>query len=320
MIPSCDIHAFLDRPGVFIDVRSPCEFSQGHIPGAFNLPLFSNEERALVGTTYKKKGQNAALIQGLEIAGPKLSDLAIQAKQIAGKNFAKVYCWRGGQRSRSMAWLFQTAGLQTCTLLMGYKAFRRWTLNTLSSPRLIFLIGGLTGTGKTKLLRQLKEEGKQILDLEALAHHRGSSFGLLEKHLQPANEHFENRIAFHLSSCNSALPLWIEDESRMIGKCKIPDPLFAQMRQAPLFILESQRNNRIQHILEDYGNASLAHLAAATQRIERRLGSEKTKQVLEHIQAQNFNSAIEILLDYYDKSYSESLKRRNQPMHYFAKL
>ena len=309
-----DIQTFLDRPGVFIDVRSPGEFAQGHIPGSINIPLFSNEERAVVGTSYKKRGREEAVMLGFEIVGPKLASFAAQAKEHIGKGLAKVYCWRGGMRSSSMGWLMQTAGLKTCTLQSGYKAFRRWVLLTLSSPRPIALIGGLTGSGKTEVLHKLGITGQQVLDLEALAKHRGSSYGMMDLQQQPSNEQFENEIALRWQTFDSKRPVWIEDESRMIGQCKIPDSFFTQMRASPLFIIESPRQIRVQQLLQDYGTLSIPNLIAATKRIERRLGSERTLQVINLLQEKNLESALEILLDYYDKSYIKSLKGRQQPI------
>lgn len=315
---SIDIQSFLDKQGTFLDVRSPGEYGQGHIPGAINLPLFSDDERALIGATYKKKGHEQAVMLGLEIVGPRISMLAAQAKEFVGNNFAKVYCWRGGMRSSSMNWLLQTAGIKAATLQGGYKTFRRWALQALTVSRQIILIGGLTGSGKTEYLHKLKHTGQQILDLEALAKHRGSSYGMIDMQTQPSNEQFENEIAFCLYNYNSKHPVWIEDESRMIGKCKIPDPLYAQMRTSPLYIMESPHEARVQQLLQDYGNISSPTLIAATKRIERKLGSERTHQVIFCLQEQNLKGAIEILLDYYDKLYSESLKQRKQQILYLS--
>ncbi len=305
---------FLDHPGIFIDVRSPGEFVQGHIPSAVNLPLFSNEERAFVGTAYKKKGREEAILLGLEIVGPKLLSFVEKAKEYVGKGLAKVYCWRGGMRSSSMAWLLQTAGLKVCILQYGYKAFRRWVLHSLVTPRQLAVVGGLTGCGKTEILQQLLNEGHQVLDLEAIAKHRGSSFGVNATNSQPSNEQFENEIGICWQSFDAKRPIWIEDESRMIGRCKIPDALFKQMRSSPLFVLETNPQVRIKRLLRDYGSQSIINLIAATKRIERKLGLERTQQVIRFLQDRNLEGAIEILLNYYDKSYSESLKNKQQPI------
>ena len=309
-----NIQAFLDEPGIVVDVRTPSEFVQGHIPGSINIPLFTDNERSIVGTLYKQEGHEEAVQRGLEIVGPKMASLALEAKKQIGKNLAKVYCWRGGMRSRSMAWLFQATGLKTLTLQNGYKAFRRCALQALARPLPLVLIGGLTGCGKTTLLRHLKSEGGQVIDLEALAQHRGSSYGFMDGQLQPSNEQFENLIAWQCLSLDLKRPVWVEDESRMIGKCKIPDPFFTQMRMATLLIVKTSRQERIRQLLQDYGTVPISSLVEATQRIAKKLGGARTRQVIEYIREQNLGSAIEILLDYYDKAYTESLKQRYQPI------
>lgn len=307
-----DIQSFLDQPGLLIDVRSPAEFLHGHIPGAINLPLFSNDERAIIGICYKQKGHQEAILKGLEIVGPKMASYSALAKQLIGNNQAKIYCWRGGLRSHSISWLLQTIGLKTLTLHQGYKTFRRWVLKELALKRSFALIGGLTGAGKTDVLHELHKKGEQTIDLEDLARHRGSSYGFLALP-QPSNEQFENVIAIHLQKMNPQLPIWIEDESRMIGKCKIPDALFIQMRSSPLFIIESPFQVRIEKLIKDYGSLSLFNLINATKKIERKLGKERSRLVIELLNKQNLEDAVQILLSYYDKLYRDSLNKRPTP-------
>jgi tRNA 2-selenouridine synthase len=313
-----DIQSFLKFSGPIIDVRSPGEFVQGHIPGSVNIPLFSNDERVLVGTVYKRSGYEAAVILGLEIVGPKLAYFVKEAKALNVEEHLKIYCWRGGMRSSSMAWLLQTAGLKTYTLQNGYKAFRSWALHVIKEPHCVSIIGGLTGCGKTEILQVLRERGQQVLDLEDLAKHRGSSFGLIDKIVQPSNEQFENEIALQWAKFDKQRPVWIEDESRMIGKCKIPDPLFIQMHKAPLYVIRSSKEARIQRLLQDYGKTSIPNLILATKRIEKKLGSERTRQVISHLQEKNFEKAIEILLYYYDISYIRCLKSCQKPVVYLS--
>ena len=192
------IDAFLKAPGAIFDVRSEGEFAQGHIQGAFNLPLFNNHERAIVGTLYKREGFTPAFLSGLKITGPKFASMLQQALHTKGP--CKVLCWRGGMRSQSVAWLFKSAGLETVTLKGGYKAFRKWVLSTFERPFKLRVLGGLTGSGKTDYLKNLKQSGVQVIDLEALANHRGSAFGCLSMPTQPTVEHFENSLALQLAS------------------------------------------------------------------------------------------------------------------------
>lgn len=301
---------FLKVPGVVIDVRSPAEYAHSRIPGATNIPLFSDAERAVVGTTYKQQGRQQAIELGLRLVGPKLADLTVDARRLANGGCAKVHCWRGGMRSGSMAWLLRTAGLQVVTLEGGYKAFRRRALTELKRPLQLHVIGGLTGSGKTRVLHALRTLGEQVLDLEALAHHRGSSYGMLNQPPQPSTEQFENEIAVRWASFDPKRPVWIEDESRMIGMCKIPDALFQQMLYAPLTFLERPLEQRVEILLEEYGVIGSAALIQATMRLQKRLGLERTQSMLALIQARQLPDAIAMALEYYDKTYTYGLSKK----------
>jgi tRNA 2-selenouridine synthase len=181
---------FFNIPGVILDVRSPAEYLQGHIPGAKSLPLLSDEERAKVGICYKQQGRETAVELGFEIVGPKCADFITQAKHLAPDKIVRLYCWRGGMRSESMAWLLERAGFHVTLLTGGYKAFRRWGRSLFQIPQNIIILAGMTGTGKTEILKALAAKGEQILDLEQLANHRGSSYGSLGQLPQPTNEQF----------------------------------------------------------------------------------------------------------------------------------
>ncbi|MEI8365641.1 MAG: tRNA 2-selenouridine(34) synthase MnmH [Parachlamydiaceae bacterium] len=332
---------FLDSPGTIFDVRSPGEFAQGHIPGAVNLPLFSNEERAAVGTIYKQQGQKAAISLGLTLTGPKLADLVAQATLLTdgGALPAKVYCARGGMRSGALSWLLEFAGIKTIALCLetavvddkltqdfnskdcvnvssstavfrlqgGYKTFRRWVLSQFDIPRHITILGGMTGSGKTSMLDRLKEKGHQVLNLEAIANHRGSAFGKIGMcGSQPSTEHFENEIGVLLAKSDPSRPLWIEDESRMIGTCCLPTGIFEQMRRSPMIFIDIPREERIQRLMAEYGQFPAEQLALATERIGRHLGGQRKNEALSYIAQGNILQALEIVLDYYDKSYTHA--------------
>lgn len=303
---------FLKSPGAIFDVRSPGEYAQGHLPGALSMPLFSDSERAVVGTLYKKEGLNAAVEQGLRLVGPKMADFVAFAKLKSG-NLAKVHCWRGGMRSSSMAWLLETAGIPTVTLEGGYKHFRRYVLDKLASSFPLLVLGGLTGSGKSVILKALEAQGEQVLDLEKLACHRGSSYGHLNMPPQPTIEHFENEIALALSSFNLSRPIWIEDESRMIGRCKIPDPLFRRMQESPLFYIDCGDEERIERLALDYGQMDTSQLVAATKGLSKRLGGSRTQEAVSLIMQGRIQEAIAVTLQYYDVSYHYGLKKRSQP-------
>lgn len=309
------VSEFLRLPGIAFDVRSPAEFAQGHIPGAISLPLFSNEERTAVGTVYKQQGQKAAIALGLEITGPKLASFVKQASTYTSEGNAKVYCWRGGMRSASMAWLLGFAGLKTATLQKGYKAFRNYVLQELERPRKLVVLGGMTGSGKTAILESLKIRGEQVIDLEAIANHRGSTYGKLAiPHPQPSSEHFENVIAALLSKTDPSRPLWIEDESRLIGTCHIPNGLFNQMQNSPLVVMEIPIEERLQRLKLEYGNLPIELLTAATEKIGKQLGGQRKKGAIGALEQGNVGQALEIVLGYYDHAYMYSLTKRKQPV------
>ncbi|MEO0758235.1 MAG: tRNA 2-selenouridine(34) synthase MnmH [Cyanobacteria bacterium J06648_16] len=311
--PKIAVTQFLSGPGPVLDVRSPGEYADGHIPGAVSFPLFSNDERAEVGTCYKQQGRDAAVELGLELVGPKMVEFVRQAKVLTGPNKqVRVHCWRGGMRSGSMAWLLQTAGLLVTTLPGGYKAFRRWVRETLAEPRPIIVLGGMTGTAKTDILHALAAQGETVLDLEGLANHRGSSYGALLLPSQPRTEHFENLIATQWAQFPTDRPVWIEAESRQVGTCRIPDELMNQMEAAPTLEVTRPVDERCDLLVEIYGEADTESLVEATERVRRRLGGERTQTAIEHIRRGNLRAAVEILLLYYDKAYRYDLERRQK--------
>ncbi len=306
---------FLTAPGVLLDTRSPGEYAQGQMPGAVNLPLFSDAERAVVGTCYKQEGKERAIEVGLAIVGPKLLDLVQTAKQLVPDRRVRLHCWRGGMRSSSMAWLLETAGLEVTVLAEGYKGFRRWVKTTLTRPQRIVTLGGMTGSGKTELLYALADRGEQILDLEKLAHHRGSSYGALGLPAQPTNEQFENAIALIWQTFDPQRRVWIEAESRRIGLCRVPDEIFMPMARAPVIQIERSRADRIAILQKVYGSIDPADLIAATARLTRKLGGQQAQAAISHIQQGNLAPAIDIVLNYYDKTYLYDLKRRQVPVY-----
>jgi tRNA 2-selenouridine synthase len=283
-----------------IDVRSPCEFVKGHIPGAQNVPLFSDEERAAVGTTYKQVGRQEAFTLGLEVVAPKA---ASSFYRIQGP--VEIYCQRGGMRSEAVCKLLVLGGIQAKRREGGYKAFRRWVHEMIAKTRPFCVLGGLSGSGKTERLREMEN----VLDLEKLANHRGSSFGMLGQPPQPTQEHFENLLAVELDKLGEG-PIWAEDESRMIGKCKIPDPLFVQLQAAPIEVMEVSREERLKRLIDEYGKFPQEQLIAATERLKRRLGTERMGRAIAHIQKGEVGAAAELVLDYYDQTYTYCLGQR----------
>ncbi|MEL6158513.1 MAG: tRNA 2-selenouridine(34) synthase MnmH [Cyanobacteria bacterium J06627_32] len=311
---SVTIDKFLAAPGPILDVRSPREFDQGHIPGAVSFPLFTNEERAQVGTCYKQKSREQAVELGFDLVGPKLGDLIRTAKALAPKRTVRIHCWRGGMRSGAIAWALNLAGFQTLTLQHGYKAYRQWVRRILAVPKPIILLGGMTGTAKTDILHALADQSEQVLDLEGHANHRGSSFGALCLPPQPSTEHFENILATQWHRFEGDRPIWIEAESRRVGACRIPEELFAQMETA--FALEVIRPvpERVALLVKIYGQAATEDLVAATERIRKRLGGQRTQAAIAAIRAGDLATAVTITLDYYDRTYRYGLEQRDHPV------
>lgn len=304
------IEDFLLSGGTLLDVRTPAEFRQGHIPAAANLPLFSDAERAEVGTLYKQQGRQAAVRRGLALVGPRMeamaADLVAWSERSAGKPL-RLHCWRGGMRSASVAWLAQQLELPVLLLEGGYKSYRRWVLELFERPWPLRLLGGRTGSGKTDLLLALQELGAAVVDLEGLAHHRGSSFGGLGLPEQPSTEHYENRLAAALAPLDGADQIWLEAESVMVGRCRVPAGLWRQMQAAPVLAVERPLEERVAQLVQIYGAQDPLALAEATQRIARRLGPQRTALALEAIEQGNWAAACRQMLDYYDRCYDHGL-------------
>jgi tRNA 2-selenouridine synthase len=308
------VEQFLEKAGRIpaIDVRSPGEYGHAHIPGALNLPLFSDDERAEVGTLYKNKGKTESVQRGLEIVGPKLSAFIDFALSLKNKELL-VHCWRGGMRSSSMAWLLETIDIECSTLTGGYKNYRNYILNSFGDPLKIVLIGGYTGSGKTEVLHLLREYGEQVIDLEGLANHKGSAFGSIGQNPQPSSEYFENLIGSYLSAFDKRRRIWIEDESRNVGKNLIPTLFWEQMRIAPLIRLDIPFDVRLSRLMRDYGGHSPEALIASIQKIEKRLGFDKCKMAVEACFSGHIAEAAAICLQYYDKAYENLLNERASP-------
>jgi tRNA 2-selenouridine synthase len=302
--------ALLAQCAVVVDVRSPGEFAHAHIPGAHNLPLFDDGERAEIGTLYKQQGRRAAVQRGLELVGPRLAKLGagLQTLQASAPEAPLgLHCWRGGMRSESMAWLATRLELPVVLLDGGYKAFRRWALNLFEQPWPIRLLGGRTGCGKTDLLLALRCRGVAVVDLEGLAHHRGSSFGHLGLPPQPSSEQFENAIALELHRQRQAAEIWLEAESNQVGRCRVPAALWRQMASAPALEIRRPLEARVAQLVTLYGQQDAAGLAEATQRIARRLGPQRTATALEAIARRDWATACRQMLDYYDRCYDHDL-------------
>lgn len=319
MVRQLPIDEFLRQAGQVpvIDVRSPGEYDHAHIPGAVSIPLFDNDERAQVGTKYKNAGKDAAVLLGLDLVGPKLAGFVKQSKKLnPQQKEVLVHCWRGGMRSGSFAWLLDTAGLTASTLAGGYKAYRNAVLTALAEPRQLLILGGKTGSGKTDILKELARQGERIIDLEGLAHHKGSTYGAIGQLPQPSTEHFENLISSQLWGLDrEAGPptrrIWLEDESRNVGSCFVPMPLWQQMRAAPVAFVDVPKAIRVDRLVAEYAGIDHQLLVEATRRIEKRLGGKVTKDALDALTRHDYATVADLTLDYYDKAYLHGLSQRD---------
>ncbi len=334
-----------------IDVRSPGEYSHAFMPGAKSLPLFTDEERKVVGTAYKQQSREVAIKIGLDYFGPKMRKMVEEVESLVGsreleakyevqslkyKNseIAKtvlqtskivlVYCWRGGMRSGAVSWLLDMYGFKVYTLIGGYKKFRNYVLDTFKLPFQFNILGGYTGSGKTELLNALKAKNEAVLDLEAAASHKGSAFGSIGMPPQPGQEMFENLLGCQLRvvlcQANSQIPttdsrqpttaIWLEDESQRIGHVNIPHELWKTMRKSPVYFLDIPFAERLQHIVQEYGQLDQQMVIDAISRISQKLGHLNAKTAILLQKEGKIAESFEILLAYYDKHYFKSLHNR----------
>jgi tRNA 2-selenouridine synthase len=306
-----------------LDVRSPAEFLHAHIPGAYSLPLFSDEERKIIGTAYKQESREKAIKLGLDFFGVKMRSMIEEVEKITKSykpnitpnfelrtsNSLIVHCWRGGMRSSAVAWLLNFYGFDVFLLEGGYKAYRNWVLQRFEKEYEFNIIGGYTGSGKTEMLKSLQKNGHATIDLEGLANHKGSAFGALGQPPQPSQEMFENLLSTTLDQNNNQI-FWIEDESQRIGNLNIPNNFWNTMRAKPVYFMDIPFEQRLDYITSDYGSVHKELLINAIVRIKKRLGPMETKTAIGFLIEDNIKECFRILLSYYDKNYLKALHNR----------
>ena len=303
---------------VLIDVRSPSEFARAHIPTALSLPLFNDAERAKVGTIYKQTSPESALLKGLEIVGPKMSGFVKKAIKWSPNRKVIVHCWRGGKRSGSVAWLLKFAGFDVLTLEGGYKNYRQYVLQSFDNQlfKNMIIVGGKTGSGKTAILKELENQGEQIIDLEHLAHHKGSAFGWIGENPQPTTEHFENILHEKLRYIDPSRRVWVENESHSVGTVFIPEGFWQQMKNAPLLHIEVPFEQRVEHLVNVYCTTEKADLVASFEKIKKKIGFDQAKFAIDAVERDDFAEAAAIGLKYYDKTYNFCFDTNIAPQKY----
>lgn len=325
------------RSTTLIDVRSPGEYGKGHVPGAVNAPLFLDDERAAVGTVYKKVGRGEALVLGMKCAAPRLGDIVRAAEAACastraiddGEGCDDVYvmCFRGGMRSSCVGWLLKERlpGKRIRVIEGGYKGFRKWALERcgpfggVPAPR-VCVIGGRTGVGKTRALLALQKRGEQIIDLEGLANHAGSAFGWVGREPQPTSEHYSNLVACKWHSLDPNKWVFIEDEGPHVGRCSVDPLLFERMRNAPLVLrMLASRSIRLHTLVQDYATPELRSnpewlptMRESVEKLGKRLGGDRVAAIQAKLERGDFSAVAEGLLEYYDSLYDKHLMNKRK--------
>ncbi|WP_112487209.1 tRNA 2-selenouridine(34) synthase MnmH [Thiomonas sp. X19] len=304
-----------------LDVRSPGEFTLDHMPGAVNWPVLDDAERVRVGILHVQTGAFEARRIGAALVARNIAMHIEQHAQGWPKEFAPlVYCWRGGNRSGAMAHVLAQIGFRVHLVPGGYKALRAALVRQLDAlvPPLNFrVICGPTGSGKSRLLNALQAQGAQVLDLEMLAAHRGSVLGALPGEAQPSQKHFETRIWAVLRSLEPALPVFIESESKRIGKLQVPSALLERMHASPCMRLEATLPTRVRILLDDYAALTRdpAELLFRLESLTELRGKQTVARWRGLVEAGDFPSLVEELLaQHYDPSYGSSMARNYQDL------
>ncbi|PIC62655.1 tRNA 2-selenouridine(34) synthase MnmH [Sporosarcina sp. P13] len=293
-----------------VDVRSPKEFEEATIPGSINIPIFTDEERAEVGTLYKQAGKEAAMDRGLVIFSQKLPSFIAEFKKV--KTPVTVFCWRGGMRSKTAMTVLELMGICSSRISGGIHTYRQWVIERLKetfTPQLIVL-NGYTGSGKTRILHKLKDDGYPVIDLEGMAGHRGSIFGQIG--VKPNNQKkFELLLADKLVKYADHPYVFIEGESKRIGQVHMPENLFKKKEQSPQWIIQLPVSVRVEEILSEYDPEKRPEqFLEAFSRIRKRIHQPIATQIQRDLEAGRFAEAVEQLLTYYyDPQYDYTVAR-----------
>ena len=294
---------------VSVDVRSPQEFLEFHIPGSINIPLFTDEEREIVGTIYTKESPEAAKQKGLALFSTKLPAFIAQFKLLEKEPV--VYCWRGGMRSKTAATVVDLMDINVSRLQGGIRSYRKWTVAQIeeeSFSKKLFVLNGYTGSGKTTLLHQLQDLGYPIIDIEKMANHRGSVFG--EIGLSSHNQKTFDSLLVQTLKKHSKVPFFlVEGESRRIGKVTLPERLYQKKEASPQLFIYLPLEKRVENILKDYQpEKHPKEILLAFQRIKKHIHTPIAKKIDVSLKNENYQQAVSLLLIYYyDPLYEEKL-------------
>ena len=299
-----------------IDARTPSEYALDHVPGAVNAPVLDDAERAQVGTLYKQVSPFEAKKTGGALVAKNVArhiESLFSKKEKSWKPL--IYCWRGGKRSGAMAHILREVGWDAQTLPGGYRAYRRWVVEQLAVlPQKLSLkvVHGPTGSGKSRFLAALERAGAQVLDLEALAAHRGSVLGALPDRAQPTQKWFESQLLAKLHALDPAKPVYVEGESKKIGEVQVPEALMAKMRASPCLVLESDLETRVTLLLDEYAHFTVdrAALEAQLDCLVALHGRDRIAQWKSLAAAGDWRRFVaRLLVEHYDPAYGRSSAR-----------
>ncbi len=309
--------ALRDRGAVFIDARSPAEYGEATIPGAVNVPILDNEERAEVGTLYREVGKQVARRRGVELVAPKIPSLVEQVARIQTDTSlpAVVFCWRGGMRSLALAQFLELAGVPARQIDRGHKGFRRHVLEFFEKAQWgrMVVLRGLTGVGKTRYLHELAGQGHRVIDLEGLANHRGSAFGNLGLPKQPSQKMFEALIWDELRQVDVDDYVIAEGESRHIGKVALPVELYRSLQVETSVWLNSSLPQRVRNILNDYPaiDSLKEDFVGPIKALKEKLGNNKVAAYLDMLEDGSWTELVgDLMENYYDPLYRHTFPER----------
>lgn len=295
---------------VFIDLRSPKEYQEAHIPNAVNIPLFDNEERAIIGTIYKRTSPDLAVEKGLTLFAPKLPGIFSRIREISRENTVILYCWRGGMRSKSLSQLLNTLGIKSYRLENGFKSYRHHVIKYFENKfsKNVIVLHGLTGVGKTELLNNLKKKGLPAVDLEGLANNRGSVFGQVGLGKSPSQKQFEGLLYYECIKYAHYPNIMVECESRRIGRVIIPEMFFNAMQSGKNILVYDSLDNRIERLVgvytNNHENRNDKQLEEAIKSLKKRIGNKMVSILIQLLHNGDYKEITKyLLLEYYDPLY-----------------